>query len=207
MRKKDISESRYRYGKRLYTIWIGMRRRCENDKHDAYERYGGRGISVCKEWSDYETFATWALENGYEEDLTIERKDVNGNYCPDNCCWITRSDQARNRRSSTFITYKGETKTAAEWARDLGFGKHTILRRFKKGLPIEEVMSPVKTRSTGNPKKKVYQYKDGKLIKEWECAQDAADELGKNVKTISWACNSSGKAYGYEWSYERKKNV
>ena len=73
-------ENRFRYGKRLYQIWVEMRRRCRAENRPAYANYGGRGIAVCAEWQDYERFAQWALHNGYSDDLTIERKNVNAGY-------------------------------------------------------------------------------------------------------------------------------
>lgn len=75
--------------------------RCEKTYATSYPRYGGRGISICKEWHDYATFRTWALEHGYADDLTIDRIDVNGNYEPDNCRWATYKEQAQNKRTTT----------------------------------------------------------------------------------------------------------
>lgn len=199
-------EQRYRYGKRLYRIWTGMRSRCRNSKAQVYERYGGRGIKVCDEWQDYETFAQWALHNGYEDTLTIERKDVNGNYCPENCTWITRGEQAKNRRNNINIEVGGKTKTGAEWARELGMNKSAVLRRLKKGMSPEEAVSTPKMKPIP-PLKTVYQYEDGKLVGTWSCAKEAAEAVRGNPRTIKWACNTGGKrAYGYVWSYQKEEN-
>ncbi|MDD3229176.1 MAG: hypothetical protein PHE09_08145 [Oscillospiraceae bacterium] len=83
---------------RIYGIWEGMKQRCSNPNVDRYNRYGGRGITVCDEWQeDFKTFYDWAMANGYQDDLTIDRKDNNGNYEPGNCRWVTNADNIRNR--------------------------------------------------------------------------------------------------------------
>ena len=125
---------------RLFVIWVGMRQRCFNPNVDCYERYGGRGITVCEEWKNsYETFRDWALSHGYKENLTIDRIDVNGNYEPSNCRWATNKEQSNNRRSNLSITYQGENHNVAEWAEILGINRETIASRYKKGYPIEDV--------------------------------------------------------------------
>jgi hypothetical protein len=86
---------------RLYRIWQSMKARCYYSKHKNYNSYGGRGISVCATWiHSFNTFTGWALANGYEDNLSIDRIDVNGNYCPENCRWITMADQQKNKRKS-----------------------------------------------------------------------------------------------------------
>lgn len=127
---------------RLYRIWVEIRARCERKTKDCYERYGGRGIQVCPEWHDWDSFRLWALANGYQDDLTIERKDVNGNYCPENCMWITRGEQAKNRRTTCKITFNGVTMSAADWARHLGFkDRHSVLDRIRSGWSVEKALT------------------------------------------------------------------
>jgi hypothetical protein len=132
-------------GTRLNRIWKRMKTRCNNTNTKDYPNYGARGIKVCKEWSDsYESFRDWALANGYQDHLTIERKDTNGNYSPENCCWITKAEQARNRRNLHFITANGETHTIAEWERITGIQNQTIQKRIRDGWSEEDaVLTPV----------------------------------------------------------------
>jgi hypothetical protein len=103
---------------RLYSIWNDMKRRCNSIKNKCYGNYGGRGITYCEEWRRYLAFREWAYANGYREDLTLERIDVNGNYEPSNCCWIPRPEQNKNQRRSIFLEAFGERKLIVEWTKD-----------------------------------------------------------------------------------------
>jgi hypothetical protein len=99
-RTKGYSEFK-KQNSRLYTIWQAMKSRCYNEKNKCFYCYGGRGISICDEWkSSFVSFANWALANGYEDTLSIDRIDVDGNYSPTNCRWITMKDQQRNKRKT-----------------------------------------------------------------------------------------------------------
>lgn len=105
--------------KRLRSVWSGMIRRCYNPKSTGYARYGGRGISVCDEWlTSFRLFILWAIVHGYRPGLQLDREDTNGNYCPENCRFITQVQQANNRRNNRLVTAFGEQKTVAEWSRD-----------------------------------------------------------------------------------------
>lgn len=127
-------------GTRLFSIWSLMKQRCHNPNVDCFSRYGGRGIKVCKKWmNSYESFKEWALSHGYRDDLTIDRIDVNGNYCPENCRWATIKEQNNNRRSNVFITYNGEKHNTKEWSDITGIKAGTIRERYKKGYPLEDV--------------------------------------------------------------------
>lgn len=125
---------------RLYRIWYHMRERCNNKNAAHYSDYGGRGITVCKDWdSGFQPFYEWATSNGYKDGLTIDRVDNNKGYSPDNCRWATYNEQARNKRNNLNITYNGKTQTLKEWANELGIRYTTLWQRlYKRGLSIEK---------------------------------------------------------------------
>ena len=126
---------------RLYGIREGMISRCYKKHSYSYDNYGGRGITICDEWlNDFMSFYNWAMANGYEDNLTIERIDVNGNYDPSNCKWITNVEQSRNKRSTVYFTYNGETKIVSDWIKELGIPKTTFRRRIQQNRPIEEIL-------------------------------------------------------------------
>lgn len=130
---------------RLFRIWAHIKDRCFNENNDAYKNYGGRGISMCLEWkNDFMSFYNWAKENGYNNNLTIDRKDNNGNYEPKNCRWITVKEQHRNTRRNKFLIYNGEKHCISEWAEILGLRKDTILSRLKNGWSIERALEVAK---------------------------------------------------------------
>lgn len=101
---------------RLYNIWSGIKSRCFYKKYNRYKYYGGRGITMCEAWrNDFKAFYDWAMANGYKEDLTIDRIDVNGNYEPSNCRWATLKEQANNRQHTLLIKYENEIKPLSVW--------------------------------------------------------------------------------------------
>ena len=120
--------------RRIYNIWKKMNQRCININCQEYKNYGGRGISVCSQWTIFDNFRTWALNNNYCNDLMLDRKDNNGNYEPDNCRWVDRLVQNNNQRSNVKITAWGETKNIAEWSRDqrCKVTKGGLENRFKR---------------------------------------------------------------------------
>lgn len=131
---------------RLYKTWIGMKSRCYNSKDKGFIHYGGRGIQIADEWHSFQPFMDWALNNGYQESLTIERKDVNGNYSPSNCTWATISDQNKNRTNTVHVTYNGETLCVKDWSRKLGISAYALFNRLKKFSVHEAFTNPVRGR-------------------------------------------------------------
>lgn len=129
---------------RLYTIWKSMRRRCLGVTHSSYRHYGGRGISICDEWEDFLKFREWALTNGYKDLLTLDRKNNDGNYEPDNCRWVTQRTNSNNRRNTVTVTAFGETKPLAFWAEDDRCKvSYRVLhkRLFISGWPVEKAIT------------------------------------------------------------------
>jgi len=126
---------------RLFRIWAGMHTRCNNKNFPRYPSYGGRGITVTPEWKDFIVFETWALLNGYNDNLTIDRIDNDGNYCPENCRWVDNIVQQNNKQNNHFITVNGETHTATEWARIKGLNDTAIHVRIKRGWKPEEAVN------------------------------------------------------------------
>lgn len=125
-----------------YRRWHGMMARCYNPKNPRYRRYGGRGITVSAEWHDIKAFIKWALANGADRHLTIERKDNNGNYCPDNCCFIPWHAQAKNKHTARLITAFGKSMPLGDWAKITGIPYSTIRTRLRRGWTPERILSP-----------------------------------------------------------------
>ena len=117
----------------LYKVWGAIKRRCNKPQYHEYRYYGGRGISICKEWTDsFECFLKWALENGYQNGLQIDRINNNGNYCPGNCRWVTSRQNNSNRRNTVFVFLRGERLALADAATKHGFNHHNFYSRLKK---------------------------------------------------------------------------
>lgn len=135
---------------RLFKIWGSMHERCERSKHKHYADYGGRGITVCKEWKEFVPFRDWANLNGYSENRSIDRINVNAGYSPENCRWVTTKEQANNKRNNHRVSWNGNTFTLAEWADISGLNPTTIKERLKAGWSVEDALSkPVRKRTKG----------------------------------------------------------
>lgn len=113
--------------KRLHDVFRRMRNRCYNPNCDVYKHYGERGIKICDDWlNDFDSFYDWAVRNGYEYGLSIERIDVNGNYCPKNCIWIPLKEQAHNRRDTVYVCFRNQKISLAKICNDLDIDYYKI---------------------------------------------------------------------------------
>ncbi len=126
---------------RIYTAWNNMRQRCYNEGRRDYQWYGARGITVCPEWESFPAFMAWAVANGYDDHLTLDRINTNGPYSPDNCRWATRKEQANNRRTSRMLTLNGRTQSMQQWADEIQMDTSTIWRRLHSGWPVERALT------------------------------------------------------------------
>jgi hypothetical protein len=126
---------------RLYSIYHGIIRRTEDSKRKEYKDYGGRGIRMCGEWrTSYEAFREWAHANGYNDSLSIDRIDNDGDYSPSNCRWSGRNEQANNRNDTVYLTKDGVRKSVSDWARETGVPYAKLKKRVRLGWSDERVL-------------------------------------------------------------------
>lgn len=146
---KNIDKIKHhKTGTRLYIIWANIKQRCYNIKSTSYKRYGARGITLCSEWQQFEPFYNWAIQNGYQDNLSIDRIDNNGNYEPANCRWTTRKEQARNTRRNRYITINQKTHCLSEWAEIKGIKISQIEGRLRDGWTYERaIMTPFRNKA------------------------------------------------------------
>lgn len=132
----SIRAKKHGYSKsRIHNIWLLMKQRCFNPQQPQFKDWGGRGITICDEWlgeHGAENFIKWSKENGYADNLEIDRINNDGNYCPENCRWTTRKEQANNKRCTHFITYNGKTQSIKQWAEEIGVNYDTLISRINK---------------------------------------------------------------------------
>lgn len=163
--------------KRLKSIYKGMKMRCYNKNSVNYKYYGGKGIRICDEWlNDFESFYRWSIDNGYKENLTIDRLDGNKNYEPSNCKWSTKEEQSYNRSMSVKLTLNGETKHLTQWANELNIDKKILSWRYNNGWTDEEIL----TRPRDFKEKKLTYNGETHSMSEW------ARILDIKVATISY---------------------
>ena len=170
--------------KRLSGVHSNMKARCNNPNNTHYRHYGGRGITVCEEWQHVDKFREWAYNNGYKPGLTIDRIDVNGNYEPSNCRWVTMQEQSYNRTDSHLITYKGETKCLAEWEKQLGIDHRTILARLNNGWTVEQALfTPLNNHLT-----KISYNNQTHTLTEWATITNiSVHTLYSRLKILHWS--------------------
>ena len=138
-----LSKTKPYSGDSIKAIYKGMKQRCYNKNSSSYERYGGKGITICDDWlNDPNEFYEWAYANGYKDGLTIERTDFTKGYSPENCTFITLAEQSRNRSSCIFVTINGERKCLSEWCRYYGINVNTVrARHFQKGMDWQAALT------------------------------------------------------------------
>lgn len=144
-RKKQVTHNMT--DSRIYHVYQSMKSRCYNPNNEDYESYGGRGIKICDEWKNNATsFIEWAYKSGYQEnadymECTLDRINVDGDYCPENCRWVDKIIQSRNKRNTVYMNYKGEKKSVNEVAEIVGMKSCTLKHRLKSGYSDEDAIS------------------------------------------------------------------
>ena len=127
----------------IYRNYHHMLERCYNPNNKNYNLYGARGITVCETWkNDFSTFFNWALSNNWQQGLSIDRIDNNGNYYPENCRWSTQLEQCNNQNKNIVLTYQNKTQTLSQWARELNMPYACLYDRYLRKLPVEKVLTP-----------------------------------------------------------------
>ena len=196
---------------RLYRLWGGIKSRCYSKNSSYYKFYGGRGIKICDEWlgkNGFQNFYNWAISNGYNEnakygECTIDRIDVNGNYEPNNCRWITNKEQQINKTNNHFLTYNGKTFTISQWAEKLKINNSSLTHFVNdKNGDIESFLKKEKKR-----KRKVVLIEKNtmKKFKEFSSVIEATNflKLNKSQRPCVYRClnNQQAYSYGYIWRY------
>lgn len=142
LRMKKRSSKHNLYYTKIYKIWIAMKQRCYYKKYKYYKNYGGKGIKVCDEWKNsIINFYEWALKNGYEDGLSIERVDINKDYCPENCKWIPKNQQQKNTSRTKLYKYKNEKETIYFFSKKYKIPQSSFYRKIRKGISVAEIIN------------------------------------------------------------------
>lgn len=144
-RKRNGYQVKHKWSRtKLYACWISIKHRCSNPKFPAFKHYGGKGIIICKEWEfNFEAFKDWSLANGYQEHLTIDRKDSNKNYEPDNCRWATWVQQANNRSTNKFYLVKEELLTITQISEKYNIDRSIVKYYMLKNLDLNYLINDI----------------------------------------------------------------
>lgn len=139
--KQEVITKHGESGTKLYSHWEGIIDRTTNSNNSRSHRYMERGITVCDEWREYQNFSKWAKENGYSEELSLDRINNDGNYEPNNCRWVDMKTQGNNRSTNNNIEFDGKTQTLTQWAEELGINKSTLSKRIHRGWSVERALT------------------------------------------------------------------
>lgn len=188
---------------KLYRVYRGVISRCYKKYDKFYNDYGGRGITICDEWlgsNGFLCFYNWAMENGYSEGLSIERKNVNGNYCPENCCWITMKEQQRNKRNNVLVKYNGEELLLSDVAKKTGLSENAIKYRIKNDIDIH---------SQKHNRNKFVERDDGEI---YHSIREAAIKNGVHESRIGAVCRglrkrTSGHSFAFLTQSEAEQKL
>lgn len=173
---------------RLYTIYHGMKQRCYNPNNPRYKNYGYRGIGICDEWlTDFMSFYRWSANNGYSDNLTIDRIDNTKGYSPDNCRWITNAEQQNNKRTNVYINVDDEKKTVAQWAKEKGINPKTLSERYSSGISLEHIFDKP------DKEERLISYK-GKIYR----VNDFAKEFNLNFNSVQSAYTKWKRCYAHD---------
>ena len=195
----------------LYWRLTRIKSRCYNKNNPRYKDYGGRGITICDEWlNDFMNFYNWAMTNGYKENLTIDRIDVNGNYEPNNCRWVTPKIQSNNKRNNIIVKYNNEKMTLKQWSELLNLNYKMVYFNYKRGIKLEDIPITIEKNKI-NRSVVMCNKNTEKEIKKFNCINEAIEELklNKNQRSSIYACLNGRQKYGlgYIWRYIDEHNT
>lgn len=170
----------------LANVYHNMKSRCDNPNSNIYKWYGARGIKVCPEWARFDAFAKWAMANGYNENLTIDRIDNDGDYCPENCRWSTLRDNCNNRHNNHRIVHDNETRTMQQWADQKNMNVVTLSGRLAKGWSAERAINePVHTKFGRHP---ITWNGETRSLAEWARIYGMSDTtLSRRLNQLGWS--------------------
>lgn len=174
---------------KLYKVMSGMKQRCFNKNHTHYDKYGGRGIKVCQEWlDDFKAFYDWAINNGWQSGLQIDRIDNDGDYEPSNCRFVTHMVNCRNRGNNILITVSNITKTLAEWSSETGLSYSLLHKRYQNGWPPDRMLIPKTTRwpDSNHNEATIYQTVTPKQYKYYVSLKTDLDFFPGTDKELAW---------------------